>query len=416
MHSTLDLLRQEPRARLFLAAHAQSSLGTGAGYVALLLLAYERMPSPLAISLVLVADLLPAMVLGPLLGAAADRWSRRWCAVVADVLRAAAFLALGLGGGIEVTVALALLAGTGTALFTPAALAGLPSLVKPARLPAANSLFACVADLGHTVGPALAGLVLLLAGPETLVIANGATFAISAAVLAALPFGERPAPGPAGRKSLAREAREGLRAAARLPGIPAMLGASSGMLLFAGVFNVAELPFATDELGLGGAGFSALVAVFGLGVIGGSLAGASGGARDRLKRRYLLGLWVVAAGFLAAAVAPVLAVALLAFGIAGVGNGLVVVHERLLIQRAVPDAVMGRIFGVKDAATAWAFAIAFSAGAPLVALLGARDAIMVAGLGGAATALLAGLMLRRAWRVERSPVPWRAAPALGSGP
>ena len=60
-----------------LAAVAQSVLGTGAGYVALLLVAYDRWRSPWAISLILLAEFLPPMLLGPVAGAAADRWSRR---------------------------------------------------------------------------------------------------------------------------------------------------------------------------------------------------------------------------------------------------------------------------------------------------------------------------------------------------
>ena len=74
--------RRRPRsdeqlARWYFAALAQSSLGTGAAAVALLLVAYERFRSPWAIGLVLLADVAPAMLLGPVFGAAADRWSRR---------------------------------------------------------------------------------------------------------------------------------------------------------------------------------------------------------------------------------------------------------------------------------------------------------------------------------------------------
>ena len=88
----------------FFAAHAQSSLGTGAGYVALLVLAYERLESPWAISLVLLADFLPSMFLGPIFGAAADRWSRRWCAATADIARALAFVSLAFFDGFALTV------------------------------------------------------------------------------------------------------------------------------------------------------------------------------------------------------------------------------------------------------------------------------------------------------------------------
>src|SRR3954467_10825900 len=94
MKAAIELLRAERRARLFFLAVAQSALGTGAAYIALLLLAYHRLHSPWAISLILLAEFAPAILLGPVLGAVADRWSRRWCAVTADVLRAAAFIGI----------------------------------------------------------------------------------------------------------------------------------------------------------------------------------------------------------------------------------------------------------------------------------------------------------------------------------
>src|SRR3712207_1210070 len=113
MREAVTLLRQEPQARVFFAAVAQSSLGTGAAYVALLLIAYERFHSPWAISLILLAELAPAMLLGPVLGAVADRWSRRGCAVAADVVRAGAFIGIGFVDSFEATVLLALAAGFG---------------------------------------------------------------------------------------------------------------------------------------------------------------------------------------------------------------------------------------------------------------------------------------------------------------
>src|SRR6185503_10455685 len=225
-----DLLQREPQSRVFFAAHAQSSLGTGAGYVALLVLAYERLDSPWAISLVLVADFLPSMLLGPIFGAAADRWSRRWCAALADLARALAFLSLAFFDGFAVTVALALLAGIGTGLFRPAVMAGLPSLVSPARLPAATSLYGALADLGFTLGPALAAAGLLLADAETVVLVNGLSFAVSAAALTRVPLGggdRREEP-----RSLVREARAGVRAVAQMPKLRVVITGSSAVVLF----------------------------------------------------------------------------------------------------------------------------------------------------------------------------------------
>ena len=64
-------------ARRFFLAHAQSSLGSGIAIVGLPLLAYDHYHTPWALTAVLLCELLPAVALGPLLGALADRLPRR---------------------------------------------------------------------------------------------------------------------------------------------------------------------------------------------------------------------------------------------------------------------------------------------------------------------------------------------------
>lgn len=400
-----DLLRHEPQSRVFFAAHAQSSLGTGAGYVALLVLAYERLESPWAISLVLLADFLPAMFLGPIFGAAADRWSRRWCAATADLARALAFVSLAFADNFALTVALALLAGAGTGLFRPAVMSGLPSLVSPARLPAATSLYGALADVGFTVGPALAGVGLLLASAETVMLVNGVSFAVSAVALTRVPFGGVDRREHA--RSLMRDAREGLGAVAHMRGLRAVIAGSSALVLFAGLFNVGELLLAEGELGAGDAGFALLVAAFGVGVLAGSLAGAGTTQPFLMKRRYLIGLAFNGAGFLIAAVAPGVALAAFGFAVAGLGNGLGLVHERLLFQVTVPDRLLGRAFGLRDTLDAWAWTVAFTSAAPLFAAFGPRAVLVLAGSGVLVIAAASAWVLRNAF----------AAPvALGAEP
>jgi MFS family permease len=396
---TLDLLRHERVARVYYAVLAQSALGNGAGYVALLIVAYDRFRSAWAISLVLLADLVPAMLLGPLFGAAADRWSRRRCMIAADVVRAIAFLGIALVDSFALTFALALLAGVGTGLFTPAALAAVPSLVRPSRLPAATALYGAITDLGFIAGPAVAAVVLLIGGPETILLANAITFAVSALVLVRLRFGAAPIKEEAEdvQPGLLREARDGLRALAGMAGVRAVVLASGAMLLFAGLFNVAELPFAADELGAEDAGFAILAAVYGLGFVAGSLSGSRGGAPAVLKRRFLGGLGIVGAGFVACGLAPSFATALPAFALAGVGNGLILVYERLLIQTTVPDQLMARVFGAKDGLTAWAFAVAFLVAGGLIEGLGVRAVLVLAGLGGLLVWIISSVLLRGAW-------------------
>lgn len=395
------MLRTESRARWFFLALTQSAIGTGAGYVALLLIAYERFESAWTITLVLLADFLPAMFLGPVFGAAADRWSRRGCMVVSDVVRAVAFIGIAVVDSYVATLALALLAGVGTGLFTPAALAALPSVTQPERAPAATALYGVTADIGFTVGPAIAALGLLIASPEDLTLFNGLTFAISAVVLMRVPFGAVSGAfeaSAAGGLELLREAREGLQVLAATPGARAVIAGSSAALFFGGLFNVAELPFATTELEASAAAFSLLVTSFGVGFIVGSLSGSKGGGVGRLRQRFILGLLLDGLGVLACAIAPTMPVALLAFALAGLGNGMYLVHERVFLQQTVPERFLARAYGAKDALASWGFGAAFLAAGGLLSLSDARTVFWIAGTGALLAAGVTGVVLHRAQR------------------
>ena len=186
MDTVVSLWKAERRARWFFGAHLQSGLGAGAGYIALLVLAYDRIGSAWGATAILLADLLPAMLLGPLLGAAIDRTSKLGAAILADVVRALAFAGLVIFDGTVSMVLFAVLAGVGTALFRPATYALLPRLVAADRLPAANGLYGAVRETGFLVGPALAAGLLAVTTPAIVLGVNAVTFAVCA--LALLPL------------------------------------------------------------------------------------------------------------------------------------------------------------------------------------------------------------------------------------
>jgi MFS family permease len=402
MTAALALLREERGARRFFFAHTQSSLGTGAAYVALLVLAYQHFRSPWAVALILLSELLPATLLGPILGAAVDRFGRRRCAVAADALRALVFVALGLTSSFPLIVALALLGGVGSALFRPAILAGLPSMVDRRRLPAATSVYSAVNDLGHTLGPALAGGVLLVAGPGAVMLGNAITFAISAAIVASIDFGHAPAP-PTNEpepRSLLAETRAGLSLTMRMRAIRTLLIGSTIAVASVGMMNVGELQLAKLTLHAGDVGFSALVAISSVGMVAGSLAATGGGGSHLLKRRYLLGLLGMAVGMTAAGLAPVFGVAAAAFALNGGANGVAAAHEQLLVQRTAPEAALGRVFGVRWMLISGAFGISFLCGGALASLAGTRSLFLVAGAGLACAWAWSVHGLRREWTDE----------------
>ena len=111
------------------------------------------------------------------------------------------------------------------------------------------------------------------------------------------------------------------------------------MLLFAGLFNVAELPFVRDDLDGGRRRLRRALdgRSTALGFVAGSLSGSKRRSARGPQAQCLLAAsrsW--ASGSCAAALAPSLLIAALAFALAGVGNGLILVYERLLIQVTVP--------------------------------------------------------------------------------
>jgi MFS family permease len=414
MTAALTLLRRERRARRFFAAHTQSALGTGTAYVALLVLAFSRFHSSWAVTLILLADFLPATLLGPILGAAVDRFGRRRCAVIADLLRAAVFIGLGLASSFTLIFALALLAGLGTALSKPAILAGLPSMVEEDTLPAATSLYGAINDLGLTLGPALAAALLLVVGPSTVMLVNGATFALSALLVSSIEFGgvvtSRAAGERAGRSSLLADAREGLGITLSLPLLRTLLIGSSIAVLSVGMTSVGEFQLAKFTLHAGNLGFSALVVISGVGIVVGSLPATAGGSSSTLKRRYLLGLLAMAGSILAAGLAPLFAAAAAAFAVIGFGNGLAAAHEQLLVQRTAPEQALGRVFGVKGMLISGAFGLSFLLGGAFASLFGPRVLFLAAGAGLLCAWAWSAYGLRHDWNEQPEP---EAAPALG---
>jgi MFS family permease len=417
MRAALDLLKTERRARVFFAVHIQSAFGTGAGYVALLLIAYERFQSPWAITAVLLAEFLPGMFLGPFVGAAADRWSRKGLLVGADIIRAAAFAGLVLVGSFEATIALAVLAGAGNAIFNPTIMAALPRFVGDKRFPAATSLYNSINESGFTAGPALAALAFVFVGAEALMAANSLSFLISAVALTCLSFGPR-ATEPCGEQEagLVRGAWSGLRAVAADSGVRSILVICGGTVFTMGMINVAELLLARDALGVGDSQFSMLIAATGAGVAAGSLVGCSGGSVAKLKRNLLRGILLCAVAVVAAGLAPTFWIALLAFAAMGVGNGVTISYEGILFQTVVPDHLLGRFFGIKNSVVSWCFAAAFLSGGALTAAIGPRALFVLAGAGTLVVCWYGSIKLRSAWTEPDSATAEPATTAGGAVP
>jgi hypothetical protein len=81
----------------------------------------------------------------------------------------------------------------------------------------------------------------------------------------------------------------------------------------------------------------------------------------------------------------------------GVGNGVVLSHEGVLMQTVVPDHLLGRFFGIKNSVVSWCFAGAFLSGGALTAAIGPRALFVLAGMSTFAVCWYGSVRLRSAW-------------------
>jgi MFS family permease len=340
----LGLVREAPGFRLLFFATLASSIGTWLAFVALVVDVFDRTEDANWVSVLLIAEFLPLIVVGILAGRLIDRTSRRWLMVSADLFRVGVFCVLPFATSALQVVLLAFAAGTATSVFRPAVYAGLPNLVSDRDLPYANGLLQTADNLTWAMGALVGGALVAATSPDTAYWVNAATFLVSAVLISRIreSLEEERAPS-LGRW---RDLIDGLKLATReRPLVTVLVAWSIVMLANAGV-NVAEVVMAKDVFDAGDLGYGILVAGTGTGLVIGSLFGGSWIEQRGMTVPYTLSIALMAVGIAAAAAAPNVALAAIAVVLAGIGNGAAVVCNAVLVQRGAPDRMRGRAFTV----------------------------------------------------------------------
>ena len=363
-------------------------------WIAILLYAYDA-TGPASVGLVAVAQLIPAGLCAPVASTLGDRRRR-------DRVLMGGYLALGLALGLTavamlrdapplVVYALAVTASLSLTVIRPAQGALLPSLARtPAELAAANAVSGIAEAGGLLAGPLLAAAILSVSSPGAVLVGLSALAFASALLVGPSIAGEWPA--PAGRAPLRRTGLmlEGFRALARDRDARLLITVLSSRMLMIGVTDVLFVLLALELFMTGEEGAAILTAALGAGgIVGGGAAFLLVGHR---KIATVLFACAAACGAAfaalslpgAALVAPVLMV------VAGVGLAVMDIAGRTILQRAVDDSVLARVFGILEGLSMWALA----AGSLLVTIV-----VAVAGLQGSVIvfAVLLPLLLALAW-------------------
>ena len=327
-----------------------SSIGTLLAAIALAIDVKDRTNSGLWVGAVLIVEFLPTIVVGLTLGPLLDRLDRRSLMVAADLLRAAVFFALPFTSSAAEIVALALVAGLATGFFRPAVYAGVPNLVSEDQLPAANALLQTVENVSWAIGPVLGGVLTAAAGPHTAYWINGVSFLVSAVLVARISKRLLQSSTALSRGHW-RDLADGFLAVWRSRPLLAVLVGWGIANIGSGAITLLEVFFAKDTLHAGDFGYGLLYGGIGTGLVFGSWCSTYAVDRFGTTRAYVGALVLMTIGFGAGAAAPNIWVAAVCCVVGGVGVGVAIVCNALLVQRGAADHIRGRALTLIMSAT-----------------------------------------------------------------
>lgn len=312
-----------------------------------------------AVGGVLILKLLPAVVLGPLAGALADRFDRRWNMVIGDVLRCLLYVSIPLVGSLTWLMIANVLAECIALFWAPAKEAAVPNIVPKSKLEQANQ-FSLIGTYG--TAPIAAGLFALLtlassalgtidslaflkANQNNLALyINGLTFLIAALVIGNLKeISRRDVDTHISVPSMPKQIIEGWKFVGTTPLIRGLVIGMLGAFAAGGaVIGLAKVY--VRSLGGGDAGYGVVFGAVFVGLAFGMFLGPR--ILKDFSRRRLFGLSIVTAGVTLALIGLIGQLVVVSFLTVALGAcaGIAWVNGYTLLGREVDDAIRGRTF------------------------------------------------------------------------
>jgi MFS family permease len=383
-----------PAFRLLTVGQFTSTIGDYCYAIVLPWFVLSNHGSPALLGIVLACYGVPRALLTIPGGWLADRFGPRRVMLTSDLLRSAltivfTVLAASRGSSLATVTPIAAALGACSALFLPASLTLMPSLVGSVRLAPANALYTGFIQAGSMIGPVIGGILIAACGPAAAFAVDAASYLVSAACLVLIgravrrqerPVPDKPAParpaanGPAG--PFAGSVWIMLRRQ-RLLRIVLLVSVTANFAL-TGIIEV-TLP-ALVHARYGAPAFGAMLACIAvMGVVG---AMGVAWAGERFLRAALIAAALEVAA-VAIAVAPFLG------GLPGLAVGLSVFGLALgfdsavwgtLIQRWAPPEMLGRVWSVLMLAPVCSFPFSTALAGVLTRHLGPAPVFPIAGV------------------------------------
>jgi MFS family permease len=375
-------------------AWAASSTASWAYIIALAVYAYNE-GGAAAVGLIGLIRVLPAFVAAPFAGMLGDRYPRELVMLVLSIARTAvmalAAAALYADAPAWLIYTLAGVVSLSSSMIRPIFSALLPKLARtPEELTAANLVLTTIESSGIFLGPALGGLLLAASNPATVFAATAGAFLVGTLLLVGIRLeevAERKADG-----GFAKEFFAGFGAVLSDRNLRLIIGLYGAQTLVAGALNVLIVVAALELLDLGESGVGFLNSAVGVGGLLGALAAFALVGRQRLASDFGVGLILWGIPIALIGVFPDPPIALILLAIVGIGNTVVDVAAVTLLQRAVPDNVLTRVFGVVQSVFVGTIGLGAIIAPLAIELVGIRWALIATG---ALLPVTAALLWRR---------------------
>jgi MFS family permease len=336
---------RSPRYSLIWVGQLISNLGDTVNYVALVVEVFRLTGSGIALSTLVVFQVMPVILTGPLIGAVIDRFSRKRVLIAADLVRSLLVVGLIFATTIWQVYALAACMALATAFFSPALSASIPALVEGQDLLAANSVAWSTAQLVQIAGSAAAGGLIAFFGVRAAFGFNAMSFLVSALSTSVVTF---PVLTGIAKESYWRSVRDGISYALGDKFVSRMFSVQVLASLSVGGTSALLVVLAERRYHLPPAGFATFLFAIATGAILGPFI------LGYLTRNYrdarLLFLPYIVRGFgdilLGIFTFPLLGQAVLF--IYGLNTSTGMVTYQSAMQSEVPDRVRGRVFSFMD--------------------------------------------------------------------
>jgi MFS family permease len=361
-----------------------SNLGDTLHYIALVVLVYQLTGRGVAVAILVAAEVIPILLLGPVAGVVIDRFNRKTVLIGADILRAALALSLVWPQGAWHAYVVAAGIAAGNTFFNPTVQAIIPTITTEEQRLAANSVSWSTGRLVQIIAAAIAGGLIAIVGTDIAFLVNAVTFLISALLLVRLTI-------PAHAGQLAGETtrrfgrylddvRFGIRYAMRDRLVSRLLLVQGLASLAVGATGAMLVILSERHLELAPSGFAWLIGAIGVGALLGPLI-PNAFATDYRNARWLFVPYIIrGVGDVALAIFTPLPVALVILFVYGLNTSSGMVVFSATVQGAIPEKVRGRVFTLLDVVWNAMRLLSLAGGAVIVDVVGIQPLFWIGGV------------------------------------